>query len=168
MLKWFYYRDHPLALYIFTADKNTRETSKFSLYIKQRENQLLTLHHNIVLNRTQSGGVVVNDLLIHVQEISVPFGGVGPSGMGNYHGKRSFDTFSHERSTIIQTPGLESIMSARYPPYNEKKMSLFSLLTLGLPEGVGNKVRSLLGAVGSAKDIILKPRRTERIESSKL
>lgn len=121
------------------------------------------------MNQTQSGGVVVNDLLIHVQEISVPFGGVGPSGMGNYHGKRSFDTFTHERSTIIQSPGFESIMSARYPPYNDSKMSLFSLLTLGLPEGFSNKIKSLLGAVGSAKNILLsKPKQPELIEQSKL
>lgn len=107
--------------------------------------------------------------MIHVQEISVPFGGVGPSGMGNYHGKKSFETFTHERSTVIQSSGMESIMSARYPPYNDSKLSLFSLLTLGLPQGVVNKIKTLLGAVGSAKNVFLsKPKQSDLIEQSKL
>ncbi|CAO3645920.1 unnamed protein product [Mucor fragilis] len=125
-------KDTPLALYIFTDDKATR---------------------NKILNQTQSGGVVVNDLLMQVQELALPFGGVGPSGMGSYHGIKSFETFTHERTTMIKSSGLESVMVARYPPYSDSKTVLFSLLTLGLPEGFTNKVKAVFKAIGSAQNV---------------
>jgi hypothetical protein len=105
------------------------------------------------LDNTQSGGVLVNDLLVQVQELSLPFSGLGPSGQGAYHGIKSFETFTHERSTMIKSSGLESMMIARYPPYTESKMVLFSLLTMGLPEGVIQKVKSIFSALGAAKNV---------------
>ncbi|KAG0355189.1 aldehyde dehydrogenase 3, member A2 [Gamsiella multidivaricata] len=69
----------------------------------------------------KSGGVVVNDALVHFIVSNLPFGGTGPSGIGNYHGKRSFDVFSHERSALIKTMGMEKLLDLRYPPYTEKK-----------------------------------------------
>ena len=50
-----------------------------------------------VLSSTTSGGVTINDTIIHVSSTHIPFGGVGNSGMGNYHGKASFDTFTHKK-----------------------------------------------------------------------
>ncbi|KAI8373326.1 Aldehyde/histidinol dehydrogenase [Blakeslea trispora] len=114
--------DSPLALYVFTDNKAT---------------------HEKILDNTQSGTVVVNDVLMQVQELSMPFGGVGPSGMGAYHGPKSFETFTHERSTMIKPSGFENIMSARYPPYTEDKLNMFRLLTMGLPDKFQDKAKSI-------------------------
>ncbi|KAI1288963.1 Aldehyde dehydrogenase [Mortierella claussenii] len=94
--------DQPLALYVFSENKKKVDT---------------------ILNNTRSGSVVVNDTLIQFSIHSLPFGGTGPSGMGNYHGKRSFDTFSHERSTIIKSLSMEKGNDLRFPPYSDTKIS---------------------------------------------
>ncbi len=70
-------KDKPLAIYYFSEDKNKIEK---------------------VLNSTSSGGVTINDTLVHVSSSYLPFGGVGNSGMGEYHGKCSFDLFSNKRA----------------------------------------------------------------------
>src|SRR5262249_4889795 len=67
-------RPKPLALYVFTNDRAVQTK---------------------VLERTTSGGVTVNHTLLHLVNPSLPFGGVGPSGMGAYHGRATFETFSH-------------------------------------------------------------------------
>ncbi|KAF9414232.1 aldehyde dehydrogenase 3, member A2, partial [Entomortierella beljakovae] len=92
--------DQPLALYIFSKNKKAID---------------------YILDHTRSGGVVVNDALVHFIVSNLPFGGTGPSGIGNYHGKRSFDIFCHERSALIKTMGMEKLNDLRYPPYTEKK-----------------------------------------------
>ncbi|KAF9109360.1 aldehyde dehydrogenase 3, member A2 [Mortierella sp. AM989] len=92
--------DQPLALYVFSKNKKAID---------------------YILDHTRSGGVVVNDSLVHFIVSNLPFGGTGPSGIGNYHGKRSFDIFSHERSALIKTMGMEKLNDLRYPPYSEKK-----------------------------------------------
>ena len=91
-------RPKPLALYLFTADR--------------------AVEHR-VLTELSFGGGCVNDTILHLASSRLPFGGVGNSGMGAYHGKKSFQTFSHEKS-ILKTPtGLD--LSLRYPPYTSKK-----------------------------------------------
>lgn len=70
------YKDKPLALYLFTKDKNIEEK---------------------VISSISFGGGAVNDVLIHITNPNAPFGGVGASGMGAYHGKYSFETFSHQK-----------------------------------------------------------------------
>jgi aldehyde dehydrogenase (NAD+) len=60
--------------------------------------------------------------MMHVGNPHLPFGGVGASGIGSYHGKRSFLTFSHEKSVMERVLTIES--DVMYPPYNEKKLSL--------------------------------------------
>ncbi|KAA8531938.1 hypothetical protein F0562_006345 [Nyssa sinensis] len=97
-------RPKPLVIYAFTKD----ETFK-----KQ------------ILTETSSGSVVFNDVLIQFLCDSLPFGGVGPSGFGRYHGKYSFDTFSHEKAVLQRSffPELE----ARYPPWNDFKMQFIRL-----------------------------------------
>lgn len=98
-----------------------------------------------MLLNTQSGGVCVNDCLMHQAgkftiiiksdksklikfshiEYSIPFGGVGGSGIGNYHGSKSFSTFTHERSMLIKKQKMESTNKAvRYPPYNQRKLNI--------------------------------------------
>jgi len=87
----------PLGLYYFGDDANERD---------------------MVLNNTTSGGVTVNDVIFHVAQEDLPFGGVGPSGMGAYHGKDGFYEFSHKKAVYVQT-GSELLAMMR-PPYGEK------------------------------------------------
>jgi coniferyl-aldehyde dehydrogenase len=90
--------DRPLGLYYFGQD--TAEEEK-------------------VLSRTISGGVTVNDVLFHNAMEDLPFGGVGPSGMGNYHGADGFKTFSHARA-VYKQPGLDiAKLSGFKPPYGK-------------------------------------------------
>lgn len=86
-------RPKPLALYVFTSSSETGEK---------------------VLTKTSSGGAIVNDTLIHIAS-GMPFGGVGQSGLGAYHGKTSFDAFSHWK-TVVKRPYLLDL-KVRYPPY---------------------------------------------------
>ena len=90
-------KERPLALYYFSEDKNKIET---------------------VLSSTTSGGVTINDTIIHVSSTHIPFGGVGNSGMGNYHGKASFDTFTHKKSVVKRSTLME--FPFRFPPYKDK------------------------------------------------
>lgn len=90
----------PLALYIFSNRKD---------FI------------NKVLNSLNSGGVCINDVVMHLTNDNLPFGGVGTSGMGNYHGKHSFDTFSHKKAVFVKG---KREFDIKYPPYTEKKLSL--------------------------------------------
>lgn len=90
--------DRPLGLYYFGNDKAEEEK---------------------VLTRTISGGVTVNDVLFHNAMEDLPFGGIGPSGMGNYHGQDGFKTFSHMRA-VYRQPGLDIAgMSGFKPPYGK-------------------------------------------------
>ena len=90
--------DRPLGLYYFGNDKAEEEK---------------------VLARTISGGVTVNDVLFHNAMEDLPFGGIGPSGMGNYHGQDGFKTFSHMRA-VYRQPGLDIAgMSGFKPPYGK-------------------------------------------------
>lgn len=76
-----------------------------------------------IVAQTTSGGVTVNDLLIQYSEPELPFGGVGNSGMGSYHGKHSFEAFTHKRSYYESfTP--EMMNNLRYPPYSGRQLSL--------------------------------------------
>ena len=94
-------QEKPLALYLFT----------------QRRAVI-----NEVLSRCSFGGGCVNDTILHLASQRQPFGGVGSSGMGSYHGKASFDTFTHQRSVFRQSGKID--VPLRYPPYQEKKFRL--------------------------------------------
>lgn len=87
----------PLALYIFSDNKNLQQK---------------------VLQSTSSGGVCINDTVMQVAVSSLPFGGVGDSGIGSYHGQASFDTFSHYKSVLKNTFRLD--INWRYAPYKGK------------------------------------------------
>ena len=91
-------KDRPLGLYYFGAD----------------ENEL-----NNVLQNTTSGGVTVNDVIFHVAQDNAPFGGVGPSGMGSYHGIEGFKNFSHAKTIYTQT-NLDNLIDVFRPPYGKK------------------------------------------------
>ncbi|XP_033638628.1 aldehyde dehydrogenase family 3 member B1-like [Asterias rubens] len=97
----------PLGLYVFSRSKDV--IRRFT-------------------EETTSGGLVTNDCLLQASIETLPFGGVGGSGMGAYHGRFSFDTFSHKRSCVNGNPGLEKLFSMRYPPFSERKMNLMQWL----------------------------------------
>lgn len=88
----------PLALYLFTRDKETERR---------------------VLERISFGGGCVNDTVIHLASSALPFGGVGESGMGAYHGKYGFDTFTHRKS-VVKKGSFD--LPLRYAPYTDKKL----------------------------------------------
>jgi aldehyde dehydrogenase (NAD+) len=94
-------REKPLALYLFTSNKATEE--KF-------------------LREVSYGGGCINDTIIHLATSGMGFGGVGNSGMGSYHGKKSFETFSHEKSIVKKYTWLDLPM--RYQPYTNLKEKL--------------------------------------------
>ncbi|MEE1611044.1 coniferyl aldehyde dehydrogenase [Microvirga sp. CF3016] len=98
-------RPHPLALYLFGRDAKTVDC---------------------ILARTQSGGVAVNDTLLHCVQEELPFGGVGASGMGAYHGEAGFRTFSHARSVFHQARFNGAGMTR--PPYGGRMNRLLSML----------------------------------------
>lgn len=83
-----------------------------------------------LIDNTTSGGVCVNDTMWHMAWHGLPFGGIGNSGMGNYHGKFSFDTFSHHRSVLSRSFGMlsEKLGEARYPPYTIGKLRFFQTI----------------------------------------
>lgn len=91
--------DRPLALYLFSRRPSVQEK---------------------VLHRVPFGGGCVNDTIIHLASDRLPFGGVGQSGMGHYHGRYSFDTFTHEKSIVVKGSWLDIQM--RYPPFTGKKL----------------------------------------------
>ncbi|MGN1147568.1 MAG: aldehyde dehydrogenase [Lachnospiraceae bacterium] len=97
-------REKPLALYLFTKDKEVEK--RFLKYVS-------------------FGGGCVNDTIIHLATSEMGFGGVGNSGMGSYHGKKSFDTFSHEKSIVKKYCWLD--MPMRYQPYTAKHLKLIKL-----------------------------------------
>jgi len=82
-----------------------------------------------VLERTTSGGVDVNTVLLHSGTPGIPFGGVGASGMGTYHGRESFETFSHRKSVLRQGTWTELLSQAALPPYTKWKWKLAKLVT---------------------------------------
>jgi aldehyde dehydrogenase (NAD+) len=98
-------RDKPLALYLFTRSREVEED---------------------VLARTSSGGVCVNGTILQLASPNLPFGGVGASGMGAYHGRYSFETFSHRKSVL--TRGLRFDPKMMYPPYTRLKTRLVKKL----------------------------------------
>lgn len=87
-------RDKPLALYVFARDQQAIDT---------------------IVNQTTAGGTCINNAVVHFANSNLPFGGVGPSGLGSYHGVYGFKTFSHERS-VLQQGRIDALKSV-YPPY---------------------------------------------------
>ena len=89
--------EKPLALYIFTKSKENKDK---------------------VFKSLSFGGGAVNDTIMHVANSHLPFGGVGASGIGSYHGKTSFDTFSHFKSYVVKNTLFD--FKLLYPPYSKK------------------------------------------------
>ena len=102
-------RDNPLALYLFTNNRQIQ---------------------NLFVRETNSGGLLINDTMIHLSNLRLPFGGVGNSGIGGYHGEFSFKTFSHYKS--IMKRYFKFDVPIKYPPYlNKLKLVKWLLKYLG-------------------------------------
>jgi aldehyde dehydrogenase (NAD+) len=95
-------RDHPLALYVFAENSSVVDN---------------------VLERTTAGGVTVNGTLLHLTSPNLPFGGIGESGMGGYHGKSGVRIFQHMKPVLKRGTKIDPKIS--YPPYTERKLKLF-------------------------------------------
>lgn len=99
--------DRPLGLYYFGSDADEREK---------------------VLNRTISGGVTVNDVIFHISAEDLPFGGIGPSGIGAYHGPEGFREFSHARAVYTQPKLDVARLAGLKPPYGERAQKMLKLM----------------------------------------
>ncbi|XP_037953805.1 aldehyde dehydrogenase family 3 member B1 isoform X1 [Teleopsis dalmanni] len=108
-IKFINSRDKPLVVYVFSKTNST---------IKE------------FMKNTTSGGFSSNETIMHCGVDTLPFGGVGFSGMGRYHGKYGFDTFTHKKSCLGKDlkPLGELLASGRYPPYSDRKASLLGFL----------------------------------------
>jgi aldehyde dehydrogenase (NAD+) len=96
-------RPKPLAIYVFSNDKKVQD---------------------YVLKHTSSGAVIMNDVLLHYVCHDLPFGGVGESGFGAYHGYSSFKTFSHEKSVLNKATWIDP--DIRYPPFTPSKTKMLT------------------------------------------
>lgn len=94
-------REKPLALYVFSGDDAVAEK---------------------VLEETSSGGATVNGTIMHIGDSRMPFGGVGESGMGAYHGRSSFETFTHRKATLRR--GFKFDIKMMYPPYTKFRTNM--------------------------------------------
>nr|QSV11996.1 aldehyde dehydrogenase 2 [Actinidia deliciosa] len=112
-------REKPLAAYIFTTNKRLKEA-----FVKN----------------VSAGGLLINDVALHIANPYLPFGGVGESGMGSYHGRFSFDTFTHKKAVLYRSFAGDA--SARYPPYTPGKLKLLKALLSGNILGI---IRALIG-----------------------
>uniref|UniRef100_A0AC11DP80 Uncharacterized protein n=1 Tax=Ovis aries TaxID=9940 RepID=A0AC11DP80_SHEEP len=123
-------REKPLAFYVFSHN---------SKLIKR------------MIDGTSSGGVTGNDVIMHFMLSSLPFGGVGSSGMGAYHGKHSFDTFSHQRPCLLKTLKREGANQLRYPPNSQSKVdwAKFFLLKQFNRGKLGLLLLTLLGVLAA-------------------
>jgi coniferyl-aldehyde dehydrogenase len=101
-------KPRPLAAYYFGADKAEQQA---------------------IMTRTTSGGACINDVVMHVAQEDLPFGGVGPSGMGSYHGIEGFRTFSHAKSIYSQTKMNFAKLGGMLPPYGKATESTIKMQT---------------------------------------
>ncbi|XP_043525083.1 aldehyde dehydrogenase, dimeric NADP-preferring isoform X4 [Frieseomelitta varia] len=122
-------RESPLVLYIFSKDRKVQD---------------------LLISQTRSGSIGVNETLMQYCVDTLPFGGVGNSGIGAYHGKYTYDTFVHKKGCLIKDFNKlgEILGSCRYPPYSDKKLSFIKLLLTKEPSIPGIKYIPHLLAFG--------------------
>jgi len=121
-LKTIKQQEIPLALYIFTADMKKVDYA---------------------LKYVRSGGVCINDCLYHNTNPALPFGGLGASGQGKYHGVAGFEEFTHSRAVMFRPTFIDP--AVRYPPYSDKTVAQFKSFMVFPP--FGRKTRLFFKAV---------------------
>ncbi|XP_017539680.2 aldehyde dehydrogenase family 3 member B1 isoform X3 [Pygocentrus nattereri] len=99
-------RENPLCVYVYSS--NSKVISK-------------------IMAETCSGSFCSNDSALQSVMVGLPFGGVGASGLGSYHGRYSFDAFSHKKSCLLRSTCIECVTYLRYPPYEDRNLSLATL-----------------------------------------
>jgi len=145
-------RPKPLALYVFTKSTPTQD---------------------YFINNTSSGAICCNDVVVQNAWEGLAFGGVGDSGMGRYHGRYSYETFTHEKSVVIRnfSKAGEAMSAVRYPPYTSRNMRIIGTFMkhfkkFNLPKGrfFGYVATFVLGlasaAIVGAEWIVEKKRRS--------
>lgn len=105
----------PLALYVFSKSQEFQD---------------------FFINNVPSGGVCINHVVIHIMNPNLPFGGIGSSGMGAYHGEAGFWTFSHARSVMSQSPWVPSLVDSLKPPYDKKSAKIITDFNIKLGSGI--------------------------------
>ncbi|GAB7354595.1 hypothetical protein MBLNU459_g5037t2 [Dothideomycetes sp. NU459] len=127
---------HPLAIYIFSNKQSEVDE---------------------ILDNTISGGVTINDVMMHASVHGAPFGGVGESGYGYYHGAHGFKCFTHTRIIVEPPAWLERLISFRYPPFDAKHISKIAVTNkLGFRRGEtmeDQKIKKVGGTAFSTKII---------------
>ncbi|KAK1575529.1 hypothetical protein Q3G72_006233 [Acer saccharum] len=113
----------PLAAYLFSDDEQMKKD---------------------FVQNVSAGGMLVNDTILHLTVSSLPLGGVGESGMGAYHGKFSFDAFSHKKGVLYRS--FDGDATTRYPPYTPQKHRLLKAV-MG-----GNLFGIILALIGWSRD----------------
>ena len=111
-------RDKPLVLYVFSESRETAAQ---------------------VADRTSAGGMCVNETLFHFVVPGLPFGGVGESGMGKYHGKWGFDVFTNPKAVLDRGTRLDPDL--RYPPYGARDRKIMRLGVAGFKESIRSRFR---------------------------
>jgi aldehyde dehydrogenase (NAD+) len=99
-------------------EKLRREPSPLALYIFTKNRRLATE----IQRGFRSGGGMINDTVVHFVNNTTPFGGMGESGMGNYHGKAGFECFSHRKTVMTKPTWFE--LWVKYPPYTKSKLKI--------------------------------------------
>ena len=122
-------REKPLSLYIFSNDSATSD---------------------YVINVTSSGGAVVNDTIVHLANPNLPFGGVGSSGMGSYHGKHSFDCFSYQKAVVKRRLVMDN--GLRYPPYSSSDMKV---VNMAMNPALNHYIDTLTDVVCDRKNLLI-------------
>ncbi|XP_036383695.1 aldehyde dehydrogenase family 3 member B1 [Megalops cyprinoides] len=99
-----------------------RREKPLCVYVYSSNNKIVSR----LMEETSSGSFCSNDSILQSLMAVLPFGGVGASGMGSYHGRASFDTFSHRKSCLLRSTRIECVTYLRYPPYEERNLSLMA------------------------------------------
>jgi aldehyde dehydrogenase (NAD+) len=116
MIKFINAREKPLALYVFSENENTAKK---------------------IINETSAGGMCINETVFHLVVPNLPFGGVGESGMGKYHGKWGFDDFSNAKAILDHSTIMDPDL--RYPPYSDSDRALLRMGITGMKESIKQK-----------------------------
>jgi aldehyde dehydrogenase (NAD+) len=124
--------EHPLALYVFSEDQAVTEK---------------------VLQGTTSGGVCVNDTLYHIVNPYLPFGGIGSSGMGAYHGKHGFVEMSHKKAVMYRSTFIDAAF--RYPPYSDKTANALKGFAAKEPMDPNTKKLIMTAAAGLLGAVVM-------------